>query len=198
MLESYLRPHFQAWFLDACTRFLSRRLHCTANKITILAGIVGFLVIPALYFDHSILAALLIFSSGLLDIFDGALARLEGVESAWGGFLDVLMDRVVESCILVGLCVKYPQHVMLTTIMLASILVCVTSFLLAGIFTQNQGNKSFYYSPGLIERAEAFIFFIAMVLLPSYFDKLSITFIVLVLLTTLLRVLQARKHLLGL
>lgn len=74
--------------------------------------------------------------------------------------------------------------------MLTSILLCVTSFLVVGIFTEKQTEKSFYYSPGLIERGEAFFFFILMILFPSYFVLLSSLFILLVLLTTAIRVVQ--------
>lgn len=50
---------------------------------------------------------------------------------------------------------------------LGSMLLCITSFLVVGIFTENQSQKSFHYSPGLMKRAEAFSFFIAMMIWPA-------------------------------
>ena len=78
--------------------------------------------------------------------------------------------------------------------MLGSILLCVTSFLVVGIFSENSSKKGFYYSPGLIERLEAFIFFICMLVLPMYFEALSIIFTILVVMTTVIRVMQFRTQ----
>lgn len=50
--------------------------------------------------------------------------------------------------------------------------------------------KNFHYSPGVMERAEAFIFFIAMMLWPSAFGKLAALFSVLVLFTAGIRLHQ--------
>lgn len=72
--------------------------------------------------------------------------------------------------------------------MLSSVLICVTSFLVAAVLEKTTGNKAFYYSPGLMERAEAFIFFIFMMLLPFTFSVLSIVFVVLVLYTAIVRI----------
>jgi hypothetical protein len=71
--------------------------------------------------------------------------------------------------------------------MLVSIFICVTTFLVVGIFNEKRGEKAFYYSLGLMERPEAFIFFIAMFLFPSWFLVLAVTFSVLVLWTALSR-----------
>ncbi|MBK2007398.1 CDP-alcohol phosphatidyltransferase, partial [Francisella orientalis] len=71
--------------------------------------------------------------------------------------------------------------------MMMSIIVCISSFLLVGIFGQKESSKSFYYSPGLIERAETFIFFIVMILLPSTVFVLGLIYTLLVLWTTLYR-----------
>lgn len=50
----------------------------------------------------------------------------------------------------------------------------------------NISEKGFHYSPGLVERAEAFLFFIAMILYPRYFYLLAYLFTVLVFLTSYL------------
>ena len=38
-----------------------------------------------------------------------------------------------------------------------------TTFMLAGVFFENRGNKSMHYDFGIIERSETFIAFIAMI-----------------------------------
>jgi archaetidylinositol phosphate synthase len=71
--------------------------------------------------------------------------------------------------------------------------ICVTTFLVVGIFTKNDSQKSFFYSPGLIERAEAFIVFSLMILLPFTFSVLAWGFIALTFLTAFLRLWQFIK-----
>ncbi|MDE4940495.1 CDP-alcohol phosphatidyltransferase, partial [Francisella tularensis subsp. holarctica] len=72
-------------------------------------------------------------------------------------------------------------------LMMMSIIVCISSWLLVGIFSQNESSKSFYYSPGLIERAETFIFFIVMFLFPNRVGVLGLIYTLLGLWTTLYR-----------
>ncbi|MDE4955268.1 CDP-alcohol phosphatidyltransferase, partial [Francisella tularensis subsp. holarctica] len=72
-------------------------------------------------------------------------------------------------------------------LMMMSIIVCISSFLLVGIFSQKESSKIFYYSPGLIERAETFIFFILMILFPNILVVLGLIYTLLVLWTTLYR-----------
>lgn len=49
-------------------------------------------------------------ASGLLDLFDGALARATGRASSFGALLDSVVDRVSESAVLLGLLVYYLQR----------------------------------------------------------------------------------------
>ena len=78
--------------------------------------------------------------------------------------------------------------------MLGSMLLCITSFLVVGIFVANDSHKSFHYNPGIMERAEAFIFFIAMMLWPSAFVGLAMLFSLLVTLTAIIRLTQFYKQ----
>ena len=77
--------------------------------------------------------------------------------------------------------------------MLGSVFICVTSFLIVSLFIPNTGEKSFHYSPGIIERAEAFFFFSLMILLPQYFTVLSLIFSLLVFLTAFIRIKEFSK-----
>ena len=79
-------------------------------------------------------------------------------------------------------------------LMLGSMLLCITSFLVVGIFVANDSHKSFHYNPGIMERAEAFIFFIAMMLWPSAFVGLAMLFSLLVTLTAIIRLTQFYKQ----
>ena len=78
--------------------------------------------------------------------------------------------------------------------MLGSMLICITSFLVIGIFTKNNGEKGFYYSQGLMERAEAFIFFMLMIIFPAAFRILAIVFTFLLLVTAAWRIWATRQE----
>jgi len=83
-------------------------LGLTPNHVSLL-GII-FAVLSALtYWQwklHSlllILAPLLMLASGLLDALDGALARLCGEATNFGGFFDSLLDRYADAVIICGI-----------------------------------------------------------------------------------------------
>jgi phosphatidylglycerophosphate synthase len=124
--------------------------------------------------------------SGYLDTLDGSVARAYGSSSEIGGALDIVVDRIVESAVIFALYLIDPTRGILCFLMLFANLICITSFLVVGIFTQEHSNKSFFYHPGLIERAEAFIFYALMIIFPSFFNLLSYSYIILVLLSAFL------------
>lgn len=186
MLEQKLQSIYPVTFVDPIAHKIKHLIK--PNTLTLLGGLIGLFTVPALAYGHSYFALLCLLSSGYLDTLDGAVARASNQLSEWGSLLDIMMDRTVEFAVILGLWLMNPtSRSLLCIMMLGSILLCVTSFLLVGLFTKNQSHKSFHYSPGLIERAEAFIFFSLMMLLPSYFNFFAVIFTTLVLLTTLIR-----------
>lgn len=194
MLESIFRPAFQRYLVDDVVRVLLSRRVFSPQLLTLLAGICGVGVFIALTQNKGAIATFLLISSGYLDVVDGSLARASGTASPSGTVLDIVMDRIVEFMVIFGLFWLEPTRALLCLLMLGSILLCVTSFLVVGIFSENSSEKSFYYSPGLIERAEAFLFFSGMILFPEKFEVLAIIFVILVLLTTVIRISQFRRQ----
>jgi phosphatidylglycerophosphate synthase len=181
MIEQKLRPFVQNVLVDSVARFLADK--CKPNTITILSFVVG-LFSAICVFVNPYLSIVLLLLSGYFDVLDGSLARLRESSSNIGTMLDILSDRFVESFMIISIFVYQPQLAWVGLLMMMSILVCISSFLLLGIFTQNDTHKSFYYSPGLIERAETFLFFIAMIIFPSLVFYLGLIYTVLVLWTT--------------
>lgn len=186
MLEQWIRAPYQRYLVDP----LAERICLMGpNAISLLAGALGPLVAMALVFAHPILASALLLLSGYLDSLDGTLARMHHLSSEKGTVLDIVMDRLVEFSVVFGLLLQAPaDRAIVSSLMLGSILLCVTSFLVVGLFSENDSDKSFHYSPGLIERPEAFALFIAMILRPAEFHFFAWTFIILTSLTTVIRV----------
>jgi archaetidylinositol phosphate synthase len=184
MLEKRYRNIYQSLCVNPILNIIGNKV--SPIYITILSGVVGVLVIPALYFDVRILAICLILLSGYLDTLDGSVARHNDATSDTGSVLDIFTDRIVEGAIIIGLFLVDQHRGFICLLMLFAILLCITAFLVVGVFTTNGSQKSFFYSNGLIERAEAFIFFILMIILPGYFTILGIIFVILVLITAFL------------
>ncbi len=189
MLELYFRPLYQKYMVDPVARRLNP--YVSARKITFLGALLGLLVLPALWLQQAWLGCLLLLLSGYCDTLDGTLARMQHEETPLGAVLDIVFDRIVECAVVLGLFSVAPDtRDWLCLLMLSSIMVCVTSFLVVGVFIEKDSYKSFHYSPGFMERAEAFIFFIAMMFLPGYFALLAAVFVLLVLLTGFWRIYQ--------
>lgn len=192
MLEQFLRPHYQKIFVDPFANLIINKI--SPNGVTLLSCLFGIATPLLLVASHAILACVTLLISGYLDTLDGTLARHTHQcyqSNPFGAVLDIVCDRITEFAVVFGLFAVAPmQRGWLTMMMLGSILICITSFLVVGIFTKNKSQKSFHYSPGIMERFEAFIFFIAMMLLPAYFSIFGLIFVFLVLLTSVMRLFQ--------
>ncbi len=184
MIEQKFRGVYQKFLVDPLLKFCGPKI--TPNNVTYLSGLVGILVIPALALNYIWSAIVLLLVSGYLDTLDGSLARLNCSSSQIGSALDIVMDRLVEWAVVFALYLVDESRAILCFFMLGANLVCITSFLVVGIFTQENSHKSFFYHEGLIERAEAFIFYILMMLLPGYFSILAIIYVILVVLSAFL------------
>src|SRR3990167_1264225 len=180
MLDARFKIVYQQYFLHhIAMNPVTQKL--SPNHATFLSLLTGISILPALYFSQPLLATILLLLSGYLDTLDGALARLTGQTSPLGTVYDIMSDRAVECCIVLGLFSVDPAgRGVWALCMLCSMLICITSFLVVGIFAQNQSAKSFHYSPGLMERAEAFIFFALMIWLTDHFIPLAVLFSLLV------------------
>lgn len=192
MIETYCRPLLQRIIFTPAAKQLAKLRWLQPNTVTSLSGVFGVFAAILIAYQQVWLSIALLLLSGACDVLDGSLARQTHHQTDFGCVLDIMMDRLVEAAITIGLVTQSIDHrALLGLLMFASILLCITSFLVVGIFSEQQkSGKSFHYSPGLMERAEAFAFFIAMILLPTWFKGLAITFCLLVIATTVIRLRQ--------
>lgn len=192
MLETSLRSHYQRALVDHVVKRLHHRV--SPIHITVIAAILGVAFIPLLLTHHPYWAIACLLLSGYFDTVDGTLARHQNKTSDLGCVLDIMSDRLVEFSVVLAFYLRNPiDHGLMCILMLGSMLLCITSFLIVGQFTPNNSEKSFHYSPGIMERAEAFIFFVLMTLMPGYFNVLGAVFALLVLLTAVLRLIEFKK-----
>jgi len=105
-LLTKLKQRAQLWFASEAK--MLHKLGLSPNQVSILG--IAFAALSAITYwqweRHPlllILAPLLMLASGLLDALDGALARLYGEATTFGGFFDSLLDRYADAIILCGI-----------------------------------------------------------------------------------------------
>lgn len=194
MIDSKYRGVYQTLVIDPLLKVLPIQ-KATPQALTITGLLLGVLIPLFLFLEMPITAFSFLVLSGFCDTLDGSLARYTNQMSDTGAVLDITSDRLVEFAIILGLFLVSPiERGLPCLLMLGSCLFCITTFLVVGIFSKNESQKSFHYSPGIIERTEAFALFGAMILFPSAFTPLALAFMFLVFLTGLIRVKEFRRH----
>jgi len=107
-LEMFLRKVFKN-VLDSISGFLLK-VGLTPNSVTILGVVLSTGVAVLIGFGYIRWAGLLIIVAAPMDALDGSMARLKGISSPFGAFLDSVTDRYSEMIILGGLLVYYLQR----------------------------------------------------------------------------------------
>ena len=172
--------------------------------VTLLGLACGLLSALYLFLAHilpfwlelTLAAVFLLIVSFVLDVLDGALARIEG-PTVFGGILDMFCDRTVEIFIIIAVVSTDPENLIWAGMFsLGAMVLCITMFLIVGalkIDELDESEKIIYYRIGLMERSETFLFFVFIV--AFFFLRLVLLWIfaILVLITAILRLRDAYK-----
>ena len=144
--------------------------------------------------------ALVLLSSRVADGLDGAVARARG-KSDFGGYLDIVCDFVFYGAVPLAFVLRDPAaNGVAGAFLLFSFYVNAATFLgyaiLAekrGLTTRSRGEKSLYFTAGLMEGTETILCFLVLVLWPLLFAPLAWVFGALCLVTALARVILAAR-----
>jgi phosphatidylglycerophosphate synthase len=136
----------------------------------------------------------------IADGLDGAVARVRG-KTDFGGYLDIVCDFLFYGAIPLAFVVRDPgANGVAGAFLLATFYINGSTFLgyaiLAekkGMQTAGRGEKSLYFTSGLLEGTETIALFVAICLWPGAFPLLAWIFGGLCLVTALSRVLLARR-----
>ncbi len=85
------------------------------NHLTVFAVISGLVSAYLIFIEKPYEGVFFLLLSSALDALDGALARNENLKSDFGGFLDSVMDRYVDSAVIVSIGI-YSGHILLASI----------------------------------------------------------------------------------
>jgi phosphatidylglycerophosphate synthase len=175
MLDGMIRDVIDAP-LNRGGRWLAAR-GASADAVTLVGlalGLAGAALV-ALGWSGA-LVAILVLASRLADGLDGAVARAQG-KSDFGGYLDIVCDFAFYGAIPLGFVLADPAgNGAAGAFLLAAFYVNGATFLgyaiLAakrGMETRSRGEKSLYFTAGLLEGTETILFFLLIVLVPSLF-----------------------------
>ena len=101
MVMGKLRKVSEKIFTPAALYMQKRGI--SPNAITILSFIISVAACGAYAYRHVLLGAFFILASGLLDVLDGAVARLIKDVTYFGATLDAVVDRYTEFFYIVGM-----------------------------------------------------------------------------------------------
>ena len=198
MLDGLMRGVIDAP-LNEGGRWLAAR-GATANAVTVFGLALGLAAAALISVGWSgVIVALVLLASRLADGLDGAVARARG-KTDFGGYLDIVADFAFYGAIPLAFVLRDPANALAGAFLLFSFYVNAATFLgyaiLAerrGLETRSRGEKSLYFTAGLMEGTETILCFLVLALWPGLFVPLAWVFGALCVLTAAARVVLAAR-----
>jgi phosphatidylglycerophosphate synthase len=199
MLDGLMRGVIDAP-LNRGGRWLAAR-GASANAVTLAGLALGLGAAALLAFGWAGLpVALILLASRLADGLDGAVARARG-KTDFGGYLDIAADFAFYGAIPLAFVLRDPAaNGLAGAFLLFSFYVNGATFLgyavLAakrGMETTNRGEKSLYFTAGLLEGTETILFLLLIAVWPVLFVPGAWIFGALCLMTAVARVILASR-----
>ncbi len=107
--DGYISKHVNRKMSEPMARLLAKT-KVTPNQMTWAAFGIALLSFISFVLGHNIIAGILVQLSSIVDGIDGSLARLKGMTSEFGGFLDSVLDRYADILIVLGLTLWSLSH----------------------------------------------------------------------------------------
>lgn len=172
----------------------------TADGVTLLGLGLGLLAASLIWLGAPFWALIPLLASRIADGLDGAVARATR-KTDFGGYLDIAADFLFYGAIPMAFVLNDPAaNGAAGAFLLASFYFNGTSFLGYAILaekhghkTEAQGQKSLYYSNGILEGTETIVFFVILCLIPAWFSPLAWVFGTLCFATAVLRIYAAKQ-----
>tara|TARA_B110000503_G_scaffold63988_1_gene100922 strand:- start:634 stop:1242 length:609 start_codon:yes stop_codon:yes gene_type:complete len=172
----------------------------SADAVTLAGLAIGLSAAALIVFGAFTAALVLLLVSRIADGLDGAVARATR-KTDFGGYLDIAADFLFYGAIPLGFVLHDTgANGAAGAFLLTSFYFNGTSFLGYAILAEKakmqttaQGQKSVYYSNGILGGTETIIFFVFLCLFPAYFSQMAWVFGALCFATAALRIHAARQ-----
>lgn len=197
MLDGMMRGVIDAP-LNQSGRWLAAR-GASADAVTLAGLSLGLAAAGLIWAGFAgVWVALVLLASRVADGLDGAVARARG-KTDFGGYLDIVCDFAFYGAVPLAFVLRDPSgNGVAGAALLFSFYVNAATFLgyaiLAekrGLETRSRGEKSLYFTAGLMEGTETILAFVVLALWPGLFVPLAWAFGALCLVTATARVVLA-------
>lgn len=175
------------------------RIGVTPNALSCTAALLGVGAAWLVASTHTYLGLVLWLVSRILDGMDGVLARESGRASAFGGYLDITLDMLAYSAMVLGFAAIHPTGGWVwSAILVGYLLVTTTTLALSSILEKQQAHianndRSLQFTPGFAEAGETTFVYVLLVLLPSLSTAIGWTWVAVCAATVVQRTLLARR-----
>ena len=129
-----------------------------------------------------------------MDAVDGTMAREFETATQLGGILDLTLDRIVEVAVLLALIWRDAALELPGAVVLATWYVNITVFMATGA-ALGPTDKLIHYPPGFVERTEALLFFVLLVIAAPLGPYLCYAYALLEIATAIQRLIYAWRQL---
>ena len=180
-LDPLLVRVYQLFFRDTIVK---------PNLLTVIGLSFGFICLILVVSNRLLFAGLALLISGFFDLLDGAVARQYGRVTAYGGFLDSVLDRYTDLAVVFGIFVYFLNRDNTSFAILT--FVAATGIVLVSYIRARAEAASLRCKSGLLERPERTILLI-IGLCFGLLKPVVILLAILAHLTAIQRILIVRK-----
>lgn len=195
MLDSPVRRLVAAPLNRLASPFVGR---VSPNQLTAIGWLVGVGACVAVAQSWWIVGLVLWLLNRLVDGLDGPLARRVGA-TEWGGFLDIVADFSIYAGLVLAIAIAEPGARLACVALMVAYYLNGTAFLaLSGAIEKRRSSefsdgRTYRFVGGLAEGTETVLAYVVFLLLPDYLEQLVWGFAVIVTITAVQRVVEARR-----
>lgn len=189
---SEIREKVRPWIESSARPFVQFGL--APNHITFIALLVGILAATLFAVGEPSWAGLVVLVGGFFDMIDGAVARLTGRVTQFGGILDSVSDRITDAILYIGIMAGGMGSVAEEPVWLLPALALAGSYLVSYTRARAESAGTGKLDVGIAERAERLLILAVGALLGLTAYSLAVI-VVLTVVTVAQRILAARRQL---
>ncbi len=175
--NGYVSKHLNRKMSEPMARLLAKT-KVTPNQMTWTAFGIALMSFVSFILGQNIIGGLLVQLSSIVDGVDGSLARLKGVTSEFGGFLDSVLDRYADILIVLGLTVWSLSHETYPGIWIAGFLAIAGTICISYTRARISPNHRHFFDKGLKSLASRdirlFLIMLGAVIGQAYFCLITI------------------------
>ena len=146
--NGYISKHINRKMSEPMARLLAKT-KVTPNQMTWAAFGIALMSFISFILGQNIIGGLLVQLSSIVDGIDGSLARLKGMTSEFGGFLDSVLDRYADILIVLGLTLWSLSHETYPGIWIAGFLAIAGTICISYTRARISPNHRHFFDKGL-------------------------------------------------